>query len=311
MKVSIICPLYKAKKYIDSLHKSLLMQEDVDVVEVKYLLTDTGDELEKKLEELELAKYEIINEYDFSHSLSREKAGMNAIGDIIVFISQDIIIKDKQWLYKLIEPIKEYRCEATYSRQICDNNSIEKYTRINNYGKESIIVSKDDINSLGIMAFFFSDAASAVRADIYRELKAYDGKDLLTNEDMYFAYKLVKAGYRKMYNAESKVIHSHDYNFKQLFSRYFDQGVFLKDNNYLLEYKVGNSAARLLIAVIKESLKDRNFKVLVNIIPNFAARFLGNKLGQNYHRLSNEKIKKYSSNKNYWIRKFENNVRNY
>ena len=39
--------------------------------------------------------------------------------------------------------------EASFSRQICDNQSIEKYTRINNYPKESRIVSKKDTERLG------------------------------------------------------------------------------------------------------------------------------------------------------------------
>lgn len=305
MKVSIICPLYKAESYIDNLHDSLLLQEKVEIVEVKYLLTETGDGLEKKIENLNKASVEIIEPHNFSHSLTREKAAMSAKGEIIVFISQDIIINDNKWLYKLINPIKEGKCEAAYSRQVCDNKSIEKYTRMKNYGEKSIIVTEKDINDLGIMAFFFSDAASAIKTEVYRELNGYDGKDLLTNEDMYFSYKLIKAGYRKMYNAEAEVIHSHDYKFGQLFKRYFDQGVFLKDNSYLLEYKANDSAVSLLIFVIKESLKDKNFKAFFNIIPNFAARFLGNKFGQKYNKLSIEKIKNYSSNKHYWNRKLK------
>ena len=31
MTIDIICPLYKAEKYIENLHKSLLMQEKVEV----------------------------------------------------------------------------------------------------------------------------------------------------------------------------------------------------------------------------------------------------------------------------------------
>lgn len=305
MSISIICPLYKAEKYIDSLHNSLLMQEDVEIIEIKYLLTDTGDGLQNKLDNLSKVSYEVIKPEEFSHSLTREKAAMNAKGEIIVFISQDIIIQDKKWLYKLIRPIQEGRCEAAYSKQVCDNESIEKYTRMKNYGDKSKIVSKDDINELGIMAFFFSDAASAIRTDIYKELNGYDRKDLLTNEDMYLAYKLINSGYRKMYNADAVVMHSHDYKYSQLFTRYFNQGVFLKDNNYLLEFKANDSALNLVKFVVVQAVKDKNFKALFNIIPNFTARFIGNKFGQNYKRLSEDKIKKYSSNEHYWNRKIK------
>lgn len=50
MDITVICPLYKAGKYINSLHKSLLMQKKVDLKEVKYILTDTKDGLEKTIE---------------------------------------------------------------------------------------------------------------------------------------------------------------------------------------------------------------------------------------------------------------------
>lgn len=92
------------------------------------------------------------------------------------------------------------------------------------------------------MTFFFSDAALAIKAEIYKQLNGYDNKDLLTNEDMYFSYKLIHNGYRIMYNAEAIVIHSHDYKFEQLFKRYFDQGVFLRQNDYLLNRERNNTS---------------------------------------------------------------------
>lgn len=52
MSVTVICPLYKSKQYINSLHKSLLMQEDIDLKVIKYILTDTGDGVDKIVNEL-------------------------------------------------------------------------------------------------------------------------------------------------------------------------------------------------------------------------------------------------------------------
>lgn len=302
MSVTVICPLYKSREYINSLHTSLLMQEDVDLKVVKYILTETGDGVDKIVREMDKVDLTVISIDEFSHSLTRERAAMESNSDILVFITQDIIIKDKKWLSKLCKPIYEGKCEAAFSRQICDNQSIEKYTRVHNYPKESRIVSKDDVERLGIMTFFFSDAASAIKTDVYKKLNGYDGKDLLTNEDMYLAYKLINNGYRIMYNADAEVIHSHDYKFMQLFKRYFDQGAFLSDNAYLTQYGANGSALKLLKVVAVESLKDKNFKAFFNIIPNFAARFLGNQAGKRYKKMPIEKIKEYSGNVGYWNR---------
>ena len=90
------------------------MQEDIDLKTIKYILTDTGDGVDKIVNDLEKAELTIIPISDFSHSLTREKAAMESDSDIIVFITQDIIIKDKKWLYKLCKPIYEGKCEASF-----------------------------------------------------------------------------------------------------------------------------------------------------------------------------------------------------
>ncbi len=51
------------------------------------------------------------------------------------------------------------------------------------------MVSKKDINKYGLLTFFYSDASSAVKTSVYKELNGYDNKRLLINEDMYFAEK--------------------------------------------------------------------------------------------------------------------------
>ena len=72
--------------------------------------------------------------------------------------------------------------------------TIERYTRMKNYSDTSRIASKENLDDLGIMAYFYSDASSAIKRDIYVKLNGYDNKNLITNEDMYIAYKLINNG---------------------------------------------------------------------------------------------------------------------
>ena len=81
---------------------------------------------------------------------------------------------------------------ANYKDQLTKFNNIEKYTRESNYPDKSKIKSKKDIKKLGLKTFFFSDASSAISKKVFMELKGYDNKNLPTNEDMYFAYKLIE-----------------------------------------------------------------------------------------------------------------------
>jgi rhamnosyltransferase len=277
MKVSIICPLYNAEKYLVELHKKI-RQQDIELeVEELYVLTESNDLTEDLLKKNEL-KYLKISKVEFSHSRTREMMSYMASGDVIVFISQDVIIKNDNWLRNLVTPIFNGECDATFSRQICTNNTIEKYIRERNYPSESRIVSNSDVERLGLRAFFFSDASSAVKSNVFRELGAYDNKNLIINEDMYFAYKLITSGYSIKYCADSEVYHSHIFTLRQLFNRYFDTGVFLRENSYLLKYGANGSGFDLLAYVVKASIKEVNLKVLLNVIPNFSARFIGSYL---------------------------------
>lgn len=279
MTIDIICPLYNAEKYIIDLHKNIQNQKNVEINTINYVLTKSNDNTEKILKELN-CNYEIIEKEEFSHSLTREKVANKSKADILVFITQDIIIKSDNWLANLTKGIVNGECEASYSRQICSNNSIEKYTREKNYPENSFIVTKKDIERKGLKTFFFSDASSAIKRDIFVELNGYDAKNFPTNEDMYFAYKLITNDFRIKYCADSVVEHSHKLTLKQLYKRYYDTGKFFKQNEYLNKYKVNKAGGGLAIYILKRAIQDRNWKVIFKFIPDMSARFIGMTMGK-------------------------------
>ena len=279
MNVEIICPLYNAEKYIESLHQAILNQKKVEIFKINYILTECNDNTEKILRKNKI-KYKKIKKEDFSHSLTREKAAMKSRADILVFITQDIDIRDNLWLHKLIRKIENGKCEATFSRQVAKDNGLEKYTRELNYPEKSRIVSKKDINKLGLRTFFFSDAASAIKTSIFKELKGYDGKILPTNEDQYFAYKLITNGYKIGYCADSVVYHSHNFSLKQMYKRYYDTGVFFKQNSYLDQYGTNKTGGGMAVYVLKRAMQEFNIKVLIRFLPDMGLRFIGMKVGK-------------------------------
>lgn len=279
MIVDIICPLYNAEKYIEKLDASIKKQKEVKINKIRYILTKSKDKTEQILNNLG-ASYKIIEPCEFSHSLTREKEAFESEADILVFITQDIIIEDEKWLYNLVKDIEENKCVAAYSRQLCDNNSIEKYTRELNYPKESIYKTKKDIEKLQLRTFFFSDASSAIKKDVFIKINGYDNKDLPISEDMYIAYKLIMNDYTIKYCADSEVVHSHDFTLKQQYKRYYDTGKFFKENTYLNKYKVNSSGFGMAKYVLKRAIQEKNFKAIAKFIPNMAIRFLGMKIGK-------------------------------
>jgi len=278
MNVDIICPLYNAEKYIEKLHNSLLMQEDVKINKIIYAVTITNDSTLNYLN-ANKCDYVLVDKKDFSHSLTRSNIGLKSDADIICFITQDVVIDDKFWLKKLIQPIIDNEVAATYSRQVTKYNNIEKYTRESNYNDKSYIKSKEDISKYKISTFFFSDAAGAIKTSVYKELNAYDGKDLPTNEDMYFAYKLIMNNYKIKYCSDSFVYHSHNFTLKQLYDRYKLTGEFFKENKYLNEYKTNHTGFNLARYVLKRIIEERRIDLLIRFPFDMGARYIGMKVG--------------------------------
>ena len=68
MNIDIICPLYNAEKDIENLHKSLLKQKNVQINEVKYVLTESKDDSEEKLRKLNI-NYKKIKKEEFSNNI--------------------------------------------------------------------------------------------------------------------------------------------------------------------------------------------------------------------------------------------------
>lgn len=280
MNISIICPLYNAEAYVKELYSNINGQKNVEIEEIKFILTESKDNTEEELKKLN-CNYDKIPVEKFSHSLIREKAAFNAAGDVVVFITQDIKIINEYWLYNLVKDIIDGKCEAAFSRQIgYKDHKVERYTREINYQEKSRIVSKKDLESLGVMAFFFSDASSAVSKEIFVELRGYDNKDLPTNEDMYFAYKLINNGYRIKYAADSQIIHSHNLTIKQTFKRYKDIGEFFAQNQYLQKYSAGKRGKDVLLYIIKRSIQDKRPLIIFDAIMDFATRFVGMRIGK-------------------------------
>lgn len=279
MNIDIICPLYNAEEYIYNLNRSLLKQKNVNINKIKYVLTKCNDDSEKILKSNKL-NYTLINKLDFSHSLTRETEAKKSKADIIVFITQDIVIESDFWLYNLVKPIIAGEVEATYSRQITKYDNIEKYTREFNYPENSFIKSNEDIVKMGLKTFFSSDASAAIRRDIFTKLNGYDGKKLSISEDMYFSYKLITNGYKIKYCADSVVYHSHNFSLKEIYDRYKLTGKFFKENNYLDQYGTNKSGGGLAKYILKRAIKDKNIKVLIRFVPDMAARYIGMKVGK-------------------------------
>ena len=130
------------------------------------------------------------------------------------------------------------------------------------------------------MAFFASDACSALNRDIFIELGGYNGYDVMMNEDQLYSKIILDAGYKKKYCADAIVEHSHKYKLKQLKKRYYETGLFYAKVKIFNEYKSTNTGFKLALYVLGQALIHFNIPVLFRWFPDMCARYFGMKKGK-------------------------------
>jgi len=86
--------------------------------------------------------------------------------------------------------------------------------------------------------------------------------------------------YKIKYVANSVIIHSHNFKFNQLYKRYYDTGVFFKENSYLDKYGTNKTGGNMAMYVLKRIIQEKDFRAFVRFWPDMVARFVGMKMGR-------------------------------
>jgi len=195
----------------------------------RVIVVDSGSN-DKTLEISSNEGFEItsINKDRFNHGGTRQFA-LSKLRDeaIVIYMTQDAILADKESLAYLLKPFSDDRVAAVCGRQLPRQvaGPIEAHARLFNYRGTSTATSAKDIGRLGLRAAFLSNSFAAYRLSALLEVGGFPD-DVIFGEDMYVATKLLMMDYKIAYAARAVVYHSHDYTMLHEFRRYFDMGVF-------------------------------------------------------------------------------------
>ena len=244
-----------------------------------------------------------ISAKEFDHGKTRNRATAYSNADIFVCMTHDAIPADDKLIEELVNALtNEGGIAAAYARQLPlpDCREIEKFTRGFNYPEESAIKSKADIQQLGVKTFFCSNVCAAYNRNIFDMLGGFIKKTIF-NEDMIFAGLAIKSGYKIAYDAEAKVLHSHNYNCRQQFQRNFDLGVSQADHPEIFTNVSSKSEGiKLVKQTIRHLSENKQKRLIPYLFVSSGAKYLGYQLGIHYKSLPYGIIIKCSSNKKYW-----------
>ena len=305
-KVDVIIPVYKPEssffELIDRLEHQTLAVNKIILMNTEQKYFDrlvNGSPLFRKYDNICVTHFP---KGEFDHGKTRGQGVEKSDAPFFVMMTQDAMPADKYLLERLTAPLEKEDMAAAYARQVAakDCNVIECYTRQFNYPDESCVKSREDIGRLGIKTFFCSNVCAAYRRDVYELLGGFI-KHTIFNEDMIYAAGAVKAGYKIAYEADARVVHSHNYTCIQQFHRNFDLGVSQAEHPevFAAVSSVGEGAA--LIKKTTGYLWKSGHKRLIPILYiSSACKYAGFLMGKNYKKLPKKMILKCTMSREYW-----------
>ncbi len=306
MKVDVIIPVYKPDtSFFELLDK--LERQSYEIHQI--ILMNTEEKYFEKLiygtsfvDKYRNVKVYHLSKREFDHGKTRHIGMEKSEADICLLMTQDAIPADEKLVERLVKALEQPDVICAYGRQLpnANCNPIEKYLRSFNYPESSRRKTLEDLPVLGIKTFFCSNVCCAYKREKYLELGGFV-RHTIFNEDMIFASKVIRSGYTIVYEADAKVIHSHNYTCAAQLHRNFDLGVSQAQHPEVFADVPSEGEG---IRSVKSAARHLWSKKLWIWIPYLVAqsgfKYLGYLLGKKYKKLPMWMVKKLSMNKEYW-----------
>jgi rhamnosyltransferase len=164
----------------------------------------------------------------FSHGGSRNIGADNAKGEIVVYLSQDAVPKDGDWLTNLTAGFKDPYAAGIFGRQIPreDASPPEIFFLNYIYPDRRIVKDKIDPDDCSLQDILFSDVNSAIRKSEWKENKFRE--DIIMSEDQAWSKDILMKNKKIIYEPAAVVYHSHNYGIRRMIMRNFDSGLSLR-----------------------------------------------------------------------------------
>ncbi len=300
LSVSVIIPTYNAQEELPVLLDALNGQNrPFELVIVDSSSTDNTPDIAKKHADL----FFQIPKETFDHGGTRTLAAQKASGDILLFLTQDALPADKQTIGTLVEAFSDPSVAAAYGRQLpySDTSLFGKHLRHFNYPETGYTREMSDHTQYGLKTAFFSDSFSAYRRSALAEIGWFK-HGLIVGEDMHAAARLLQAGHKITYRADARVYHAHSYTLREEFRRYFDTGVFHRQEQWLLETfgKAEGEGKRYILSELRYLLAQKAYLRMPEFMLRNLLKYTGYKLGQHYEALPKSVVETCTMHPAWW-----------
>ncbi|PED65890.1 glycosyltransferase family 2 protein [Priestia megaterium] len=284
--ISVLIPTYNAENYIKLLLEKLYLQKigEADQLEIIIVDSNSTDNTEGIVREyFPGVMFHTISNKEFDHGGTRNYMASLSSGEFLLFMTQDAIPVDAFLIRNLLTDLKaDSNTMIAYARQIPkkDANELEKFARKFNYPPNNILKNKLSIQSMGIKTFFNSNVCSMYKLECFEQFGGFP-EQIILNEDMILASKVILKNHQVAYSANSIVYHSHNYSLKQQFKRYFDIGMAFNDTKFLLKHASNEKEGfKMIKEQIKHLILIRKPHIIPKAIIENIIKFIGYNVGK-------------------------------
>jgi rhamnosyltransferase len=300
VNVSVIIPTLNAGDRLPGLLAALGRQSLRPVETI--VIDSSSEDSTAEVARLAGCRVEVIPRTSFDHGGTRNLAARMASGDAIVFMTQDAMPADEDFLAALVAPVARGEAAATYARQVAPPGSrpTEVFARQFYYPEGPERRTLDDLPRMGMDAFFLSNVAAAVARDAFNSVGGFPAP-VIMNEDMLLAAALLRRGYAIAYAAEAVVYHAHQYTLWQVLRRYFDIGASRTQEGGLLAGAAWRGhGTKFLGGLARFLIRHGAWAWLPRAAAESAMKFAGYQLGKRHRWMPAALKRRLSMNAAYW-----------
>ena len=242
---------------------------------------------------------------EFNHGATRNLGVSLASGPFLVFISQDAEPERDDWLAQLLAPLRaDPQVAGVYGRQVAhpDAKPPERFFLDFLYGPHARTQRASAVAELSMRTTLFSNANSAIRREALEAFPFVE--DIIMSEDQEWSQRALLAGWSIVYAPAARVRHSHPYDLKAAFRRFFDSGV-SAERAYLAGASPSRAvllaeAARYAVEEVRWLVRSGNLAWLPYTVVYELTKFVALQLGSAHGRLPARLKRRMSATPSYW-----------
>lgn len=222
-RISVVLPVRNGGELFAHLARHLVQLRERLGVEVLVIDSGSSDGTLELAERCGFRSHRIAPE-EFGHGRTRNLGVRLASGDIVCFITHDVLPCTPDWPLRFAEALADPTVAGVYGRQVPrDASTMEMFFVAMNYPEEAL---RFDPRPGGHPPrpgrVLFSNAFSAVRRELALRYPIPDSAPY--SEDQIWAHRVMAAGYSLRYEPAAEALHAHVYDVRGLFRRTFRVG---------------------------------------------------------------------------------------